>query len=88
MGDYASAQYYYDSMEEGEQVAFENMCRWLFNEFFFEGKVLLHSDPNNPAVTEINRIKSEQLQSLKKNHWIHADCRLLHLTNLQPRVSS
>ena len=32
------------------QLAFENMCRWLFNEFFFEGKGLLHSDPNNPGV--------------------------------------
>lgn len=32
------------------QVAFENMCRWLFNEFFFGGKALLHSDPNNPGV--------------------------------------
>lgn len=32
------------------QVAFESMCRWLFNEFFFDGKELLHSDPNNPGV--------------------------------------
>lgn len=32
------------------QAAFENMCRWLFNEFFFDGKALLHSDPNNPGV--------------------------------------
>lgn len=32
------------------QVAFESMCRWLFNEFFFEGKALLHSEPNNPGV--------------------------------------
>lgn len=32
------------------QTAFEIMCRWLFNEFFFEGKGLLHSDPNNPGV--------------------------------------
>lgn len=30
--------------------AFEKMCRWLFNEFFFEGKALLHSNPNNPGV--------------------------------------
>ena len=32
------------------QVAFENMCRWLFNEFFFDGKAILHSDPNNPGI--------------------------------------
>lgn len=32
------------------QTAFENMCRWLFNEFFFDGKALLHSDPNNPGI--------------------------------------
>lgn len=32
------------------QAAFEHMCRWLFNEFFFEGKAILHSDPNNPGI--------------------------------------
>lgn len=32
------------------QIAFENLCRWLFNEFFFDGKALLHSEPNNPGV--------------------------------------
>ena len=32
------------------QSAFENMCRWLFNEFFFNGKELLHSEPNNPGI--------------------------------------
>ena len=32
------------------QSAFENMCRWLFNDFFFNGKELLHSEPNNPGV--------------------------------------
>lgn len=32
------------------QVAFENMCRWLFNEFFFDGKAILHSDLNNPGI--------------------------------------
>lgn len=33
--------------------AFEKMCRWLFNEFFFEGKALLHSNPNNAGVEVI-----------------------------------
>ncbi len=32
------------------QTAFENLCRWIFNEFFFSGKALLHSNPNNPGV--------------------------------------
>lgn len=32
------------------QVAFENMCRMLFNNFFFDGKGLFHSDPHNPGV--------------------------------------
>lgn len=32
------------------QAAFENMCRFLFNAFFFEGKGLFHSDPNNPGI--------------------------------------
>ena len=30
--------------------AFEKMCRWLFNDFFFDGKALLHSNPNNAGV--------------------------------------
>lgn len=33
-----------------QQVSFENMCRWLFNVTFFDGKALLHSDPNNPGI--------------------------------------
>lgn len=32
------------------QVAFENMCRILFNSFFFDGKALPHANPNNPGV--------------------------------------
>ena len=35
------------------QRAFENMCRWLFNEFFFSGRAILHSEPNNPGVEVI-----------------------------------
>ena len=41
------------------QTAFENMCRWLFNEFFFDGKALLHSDPNNPGVEVVPVYHSE-----------------------------
>ena len=33
--------------------AFEKMCRWLFNDFFFEGKALLHSNPNNAGIEVI-----------------------------------
>ena len=32
------------------RTAFENMCRFLFNAFFFNGKGLFHSDPNNPGI--------------------------------------
>lgn len=32
------------------ETAFEEMCRLLFNDFFFAGKAILHSDPNNPGV--------------------------------------
>mgnify|MGYP003295074818 CR=1 FL=1 len=35
------------------QEAFEKMCRWIFNDFFFCGRALLHSDPNNPGVEVI-----------------------------------
>ena len=40
----------FEQCNANPQVAFETMCRWLFNESFFEGKALLHSDPNNPGV--------------------------------------
>lgn len=32
------------------RAAFEHMCRFLFNAFFFDGKGLFHSDPNNPGI--------------------------------------
>lgn len=32
------------------QAAFEKMCRFLFNAYFFNGKGLFHSDPNNPGI--------------------------------------
>ncbi|MDR0424353.1 MAG: hypothetical protein LBH39_02665, partial [Clostridiales Family XIII bacterium] len=31
-------------------AAFENMCRMLFNRFFFDGKAILSSSPNNPGI--------------------------------------
>ena len=39
--------------------AFEKMCRWLFNEFFFEGKALLHSNPNNPGIEVVPVMHAE-----------------------------
>lgn len=33
-----------------KRTAFENMCRLLFNQRFFDGDKLLHSNPNNPGV--------------------------------------
>lgn len=33
--------------------AFEKLCRKLFNDFFFGGRKLLHSNPNNPGVEVI-----------------------------------
>lgn len=32
------------------RTAFENMCRFLFNALFFDGKAIFHSDPNNPGI--------------------------------------
>lgn len=32
------------------QYAFERMCRFLFNHFIFDGKAILHSNPNNPGI--------------------------------------
>lgn len=32
------------------RTALENMSRLLFNAFFFDGKGLFHSDPNNPGI--------------------------------------
>lgn len=39
--------------------AFEKMCRWLFNSYFFDGKALLHSDPNNPGIEVLPQFHSE-----------------------------
>lgn len=31
-------------------IAFENMCRMLFNATFFAGEAIMHSNPNNPGI--------------------------------------
>lgn len=43
----------FESCNANKQEAFEQLCRWLFNEFFFSGKELLHSNPNNPGIEVI-----------------------------------
>lgn len=40
----------FEACNPDTQTAFENMCRFLFNAFFFEGKALFHSNPNNPGI--------------------------------------
>lgn len=40
----------FETCNADKRTAFENMCRMLFNQRFFEGKKLLHSNPNNPGV--------------------------------------
>lgn len=40
----------FETCNTDKRTAFENMCRWLFNQRFFDGKKLLHSNPNNPGV--------------------------------------
>ena len=40
----------FETCNPDTRSAFENMCRFLFNTFFFAGKGLFHSDPNNPGI--------------------------------------
>ena len=58
-----------------QQTAFENMCRWLFNEFFFDGKELLHSDPNNPGVevVPVYHVESEKWISFQSKYFSAMD---------------
>ena len=46
------------------QAAFENMCRFLFNAFFFDGKGLFHSDPNNPGIEIVPILHEESGQRI------------------------
>lgn len=41
---------------QNPQESFEKMCRWLFNNFFFNGKALFHSEPNNPGVEVVPKL--------------------------------
>lgn len=40
----------FESCHSDAQVAFENMCRMLFNATFFAGEAIMHSNPNNPGI--------------------------------------
>ncbi|NBA01558.1 hypothetical protein GTU75_05365 [Erysipelothrix rhusiopathiae] len=46
----------FESCNPDSQYAFERMCRLLFNHYFFDGKAIMHSNPNNPGI-EILPIK-------------------------------
>ena len=46
------------------RAAFENMCRFLFNAFFFDGKGLFHSDPNNPGIEIVPILHEESGQRI------------------------
>ena len=63
----------FELCNENPQTAFENMCRWLFNEFFFDGKALLHSDPNNPGVEVVPVRHSESEKRIREplNKWLY-----------------
>ena len=41
---------HFEAVNQSTQTAFENMCRLLFNRYFFDRKALFHSNPNNPGV--------------------------------------
>ena len=55
--------------------AFENMCRYLFNAFFFDRKGLFHSDPNNPGIeiVPILHEKTGQRISFQAKYFITID---------------
>ena len=40
----------FESCNPNTQDAFENMCRFLFNAFFFGGREIFQSNPNNPGI--------------------------------------
>ena len=45
----------FETCNANKREAFEQLCSWLFNEFFFDGKELLQSIPNNPGI-EVNPV--------------------------------
>lgn len=46
-----------------KEVAFEDLCRSLFNKMYFDGKANFHSNTNNPGI-EIEPCLSGQFLSI------------------------
>jgi len=46
------------------RASFENMCRFLFNALFFDGKGIFHSDPNNPGIEIVPILHEESGQRI------------------------
>ena len=57
--DYDISWSQFEVCNDNCQIAFENMCRWLFNDYFFKGKALLHSNPNNPGIEVVPQMHPE-----------------------------
>lgn len=43
----------FEAYNTDRRTEFEHMCRMLFNQRFFDGKEILHSNPNNPGIEVI-----------------------------------
>lgn len=54
----------FEACNPDTRAAFENMCRFLFNSFFFNGKALFHSDPNNPGIEIVPILNEESGQRI------------------------
>lgn len=61
MKDYSISWTQFEACNADARTSFEKMCRWLFNAFFFDGKAILHSDPNNPGI-EVLPVFHEETQ--------------------------
>ncbi len=61
----------FEVCNKDKTTAFEEMCRWIFSEYFFDGKVILHSDPNNPGVeiVPILEVKSQKRISFQSKYF-------------------
>ena len=40
----------FEVCNQDKRIAFENMCRSLFNRYFFNNDAIFHSNPNNPGI--------------------------------------
>ena len=44
-----------------QKIAFENLCRAVFNQDFFGGTAHFHSNPNNPGLASSQSILPQQI---------------------------